>query len=253
MYDSEPTNVYPTDRDQIKNLYPMMWKKAQALMDRLYLEIQEHPGRGGDINKSAISGTTEINNWASKVTLDIIGVSGLGREINALKNSDDQLVKDYEELLQPTSEKLLFFFMKAFVNARFTEMLPWKMNEVFARLTGSLRNICRQMVRDKRESMKSGEQHFDILSLLIKSNDFSDEELVDQLLTFLAAGYVCLTISDSIRLKDVQGMRPPHRLSLGPHFCWLPTKTCKLASAKKSAVRFQMIQLPILHSIVLEF
>lgn len=165
----------------------MMWKKAQALMDRLSLEIQEHPSIG-DINTSTISGTTEINNWASKVTLDIIGVSGLGREINALKNSDDQLVKDYEELLEPTSEKLLFFFMKAFVNARFTEMLPWKMNQTFARLTGSLRSICQQMVQDKRESMKRGEQHFDILSLLIKSNDFSDDELVDQLLTFLAAG-----------------------------------------------------------------
>jgi hypothetical protein len=253
MYDFKPVMVFSTDRDQIKDLYPMMWKKAQALMDRLYLEIQEHPAKGGDINKSAISGTTEINNWASKVTLDIIGVSGLGREINALKNSDDQLVKDYEELLEPTSEKLLFFFMKAFVSARFTEMLPWKVNEDFARLTSSLRNICRQMVRDKRESVKSGEQHFDILSLLIKSNDFSDDELVDQLLTFLAAGYVCLSISGSIRLKNFQGMRPPRRLSLGPHFYWLPTKTCKLASAKKSAMRFQIIQLLIHHSIFLEF
>lgn len=48
------------------------------------------------------------------------------------------------------------------------------------------------MVREKRETMQSGEQHFDILSLLIKSNDFSDDELVDQLLTFLAAGQVFL-------------------------------------------------------------
>lgn len=200
MYDLNPPKLCKANREQIKDLYPMMWKKAQALMDRLLLEIQEHPATVSDINKSFISGTTEINNWASKVTLDIIGVSGLGREINALKNSDDQLVKDYEELLEPTSEKLLFFFMKAFVNARFTEMLPWKMNEIFARLTGSLRNVCRQMVRDKRESMKSGEQHFDILSLLIKSNDFSDDELVDQLLTFLAAGYVSVAKSDCITL-----------------------------------------------------
>ena len=176
----------------IKDLYPMMWTKARALIDRISLEIQEYPAKSYDITYPAVTGTTEINNWASKVTLDIIGVAGLGREFNALKNSDDQLVKDYEELLEPSSEKLLFFIMKAFVNARFTEMLPWKMNKMFARTTASLRGICRQMVKEKRETIKSGEQHFDILSLLIKSNDFSDDELVDQLLTFLAAGQVFL-------------------------------------------------------------
>ena len=168
----------------IKDLYPMMWTKAQALIDRISLDIQEHPAKSQDIT----TGTVEIKNWASKITLDIIGVAGLGREFNALKNSDDQLVKDYEELFEPSSEKLLFFIMKAYGNARFTEMLPWKMNEIFTRTTTSLRDICKQMVREKRETMKSGEQHFDILSLLIKSNDFSDDELVDQLLTFLAAG-----------------------------------------------------------------
>ncbi len=34
----------------------------------------------------------------------------------------------------------------------------------------------------------AGEENVDILSLLIKSNNFADENLVDQLLTFLAAG-----------------------------------------------------------------
>jgi len=176
----------------------MMWIKAQNLVDRLSLEIQDHPERIDDVKGIPVSGTIEINNWASKVTLDIIGVAGLGREINALKNSDDQIVKDYEELLEPEPDKLFFFFMKAFVSAKFTEMLPWKMNEVFARVAGSLRNNCRQMVRDKREAMKNGQQHFDILSLLIQSNDFSDDELVDQLLTFLAAGYVSVRAFDSV-------------------------------------------------------
>ena len=34
--------------------------------------------------------------------------------------------------------------------------------------------------------------HFDVLSLLIKSDNFTDNELKDQLLTFLAAGYVII-------------------------------------------------------------
>jgi cytochrome P450 len=177
----------------VKDLYQMMWMKAHALVDRISLDIQEHPAKGQNLTNPAVTGTVEINNWASKITLDIIGVAGLGREFNALKDSDDQLVKHYEELLEPSSQKLLFFIMKAYVNSRFTEMLPWKMNEIFERITTSLRGMCRSMVRENSGNMKSGEQHFDILSLLIKANDFSDDELVDQLLTFLAAGRVFLS------------------------------------------------------------
>lgn len=44
-------------------------------------------------------------------------------------------------------------------------------------------------MKDKKMLLKQDcKNQVDILSLLIKSNDFSDEMLVDQLLTFLAAG-----------------------------------------------------------------
>jgi cytochrome P450 len=44
-------------------------------------------------------------------------------------------------------------------------------------------------VREKRGFIKrESEESIDFLSKLMKSNDFSDDELVDQLLTFLAAG-----------------------------------------------------------------
>jgi cytochrome P450 len=44
-------------------------------------------------------------------------------------------------------------------------------------------------VREKRGFIKrEREESIDLLSKLMKSNDFSDDELVDQLLTFLAAG-----------------------------------------------------------------
>jgi cytochrome P450 len=57
-------------------------------------------------------------------------------------------------------------------------------------ITGNLHRICNQLVREKREMIKtsSDSEHVDILSVLIRSNNFSDQQLVDQLLTFLAAG-----------------------------------------------------------------
>lgn len=154
----------------------MMWRKSIALTDRVNAEVQE---------KNAI----EMYGWSSKATLDIIGVAGLGREFNMLKNSDDELVQVYEELLEPTVEKLVFFLASAFGPTKLVQMLPWRMNKIFKDATDLLRIICGRLVREKRELVKaSADDHFDILSLLIKSGDFADDGLVDQLLTFLAAG-----------------------------------------------------------------
>jgi cytochrome P450 len=48
-----------------------------------------------------------------------------------------------------------------------------------------------ELVREKRQTavVAKPKKDMDILSLLLESNDFSDEDLVDQLLTFLAAGH----------------------------------------------------------------
>lgn len=69
-------------------------------------------------------------------------------------------------------------------------MFPWKMNNLFIYLTSSLDNICRDLIKEKRKAIiQNKDDHFDILSLLIKTENFDDEVLKDQLLTFLAAGY----------------------------------------------------------------
>jgi cytochrome P450 len=170
----------------IKDLYPMMFRKAIALTEAITAELAEQP----QPDEKTIVGRTEINAWASKVTLDIIGVTGMGKELNVLRNSDDPLVRNYDELLEPTTEKLMFFLLSASLSFNLVKLLPWKVNEVFERCTTTLGQICAKNVREKRESIKlKGDDHFDILSLLIKSNDFSHAELVDQLLTFLAAGH----------------------------------------------------------------
>jgi len=50
--------------------------------------------------------------------------------------------------------------------------------------------ICRRLVLEKRDLIKAdADHHFDILSLLIKSSSFADDAMVDQMLTFLAAGH----------------------------------------------------------------
>ncbi|KAH8178060.1 cytochrome p450 domain-containing protein [Sarocladium implicatum] len=163
----------------IKELYPMMWAKGETLTRTL----------GKDIATKS-SSTIELNSWASKVTLDIIGVAGLGRDIDSVEKNKDPLAGIYEELLDPDREKLIFGMLCLALGRPLIAMLPWNMNNIFNHLIGSLESICRPMIQDKRVAInEKGDDHFDVLSLLMKSGDFSDEALKDQLLTFLAAGH----------------------------------------------------------------
>ncbi|KAI1858745.1 uncharacterized protein JN550_012495 [Neoarthrinium moseri] len=169
----------------IKDLYPMMWTKAVLMTNILREEVS-----GSDTKDSKNSGIIELSSWASRVTLDIIGVAGMGREFNMLEKSEDPLLDVYEQLLDPAPEKLVFAMSSFILGIPFVRLLPWKMNDVFKYLTSRLNEICMPMMQAKKEAItKTKDNHFDVLSLLIKSDNFTDSELKDQLLTFLAAGH----------------------------------------------------------------
>jgi cytochrome P450 len=170
----------------IKDLYPMMWGKAQVLTDALAKNIKQ--GKY-ETEKDGVTATVDMCYWGTRVSLDIIGQAGLGHEFNSLKNSDDQLSNDYEELMEPSVGKILWFFLNAKISYRVVQMFPWRLNRLMGERISSVRGISKQLVVNKRKAMeKKGEDHFDILSLLIKSNNFSQAQLTDQLLTFLIAG-----------------------------------------------------------------
>jgi cytochrome P450 len=173
----------------IKDLYPKFWSKAVALARGVAAEIQASPVYSSENKSGNPQSVVEINHWANKVTMDIIGVAGVGRDFNALLNSDDELIQSYEEILEPTTEKAVFFGVNLVLGPRLVGRLPWKVNDRLKATTARLRNICHELVRDKKELIKTqSDDHIDVLSLLIKSNNFADDMLVDQLLTFLAAG-----------------------------------------------------------------
>ncbi|KAJ5168930.1 cytochrome P450 [Penicillium canariense] len=134
--------------------------------------------------------TTDMADWANKVTLDIIGIAGLGRDFNVLQNGHDQIADDYEAIFEPSVEKILYILLAAWFSFPMVRMLPWKMNDLFRSRTTSLRATCKQLIESKMEGIRKQEQdNFDILSVLIQTDNFSVEEQSDQLLTFLAAGH----------------------------------------------------------------
>ncbi|KAL1636229.1 hypothetical protein SLS56_001208 [Neofusicoccum ribis] len=161
----------------IKELYPIFWTKAVALTEGVTAEMQDDQ-------------VVEINHWSTKVTLDIIGLAALGRDFNSLKSADDPLVGTYEEVLEPTMEKTVFFTLHIVGLESIVKILPWRINEVMRDTTTKLKQICQQLLTDKKAILKvESEDQKDILSVMMRSNLFGDDMLIDQLLTFLAAGH----------------------------------------------------------------
>ncbi|KAI0419671.1 cytochrome P450 [Xylaria grammica] len=166
----------------IKNLYHMMWTKSVIMTGALEEALETGEGRD--------TGIIDLSNWTSRVTLDIIGVAGMGREFNTLKKAEDPLLGIYEQLLEPAPEKLAFAMSSLLLGLPFVRLLPWKMNTLFKYLTTTLSDVCMPMLQEKKDAIiNSKDDHFDVLSLLIKSGNFTDPQLRDQLLTFLAAGH----------------------------------------------------------------
>ncbi|KAF2281388.1 cytochrome P450 [Westerdykella ornata] len=163
----------------IKELYPVFWSKSLEFCEALKLQLRE----GSD-------GIVELGHFSTQVTLDIIGLAGLGRDIGSLRNSDDELIKNYEEILEPSAEKVIYFVLHLLFPPWFIQALPWGLNERVRITTSTLKRICRDFVQEKKSRMKlESDESVDILSIMIRSQNFSDDGLVDQLLTFLAAGH----------------------------------------------------------------
>lgn len=131
----------------------------------------------------------------SRLTLDIIGPAAMGRDFRSLQNSDNPVAESFLRILEPTTEKMAFLAMNFTLPQWIAQRVPWRLNKVVADETSFLRSLCNDIVREKRETLAASklsakDLEADILGTMMLGGDFSDTELVDQMLTFLAAG-VC--------------------------------------------------------------
>jgi cytochrome P450 len=168
----------------IKELYPLMWKKSIEMTNCVKADILNS---GDSTGKNGFM--LDVSEWASKATLDIIGVAALGYEFNTLHSSDNELAHEYQWLFTTDRMKVVWMLTNIIAPRSIVKWIPWKIEKKVMNVSINLRRICGNLVSGKRQDMKvESTESVDILAHLIRSNNFSDDELVDQLLTFLAAG-----------------------------------------------------------------
>lgn len=177
----------------IKNLYPVFWAKAVEMVRLIEKELET----GKEPEDKIIT----ISNWASRATLDAISIASMGRDFDTLRDPNNELNNHYRRLLVEPSLKMKIFFLVGMfvVNLRFIQKLPIQRNRDIQAASAHIRTIARQLVREKKERLESKTQHanetvnlnddIDIMSVALESGGFSEENLVDQMMTFLAAGH----------------------------------------------------------------
>ncbi|OOF92899.1 hypothetical protein ASPCADRAFT_133286 [Aspergillus carbonarius ITEM 5010] len=166
----------------IRALYGLMWSKTGLLMEELEKEMDLDEGK------------VEMSVWASRLTLDIIGPAAMGRDFRSLQTPENKVADSFLAILEPTKEKIAFLAVNVLLPQWFARRLPWRLNHVIDTETGFLRELCKDIVLEKKASIvttkpTAAELEADILGTMMLGGDFTDDELVDQMLTFLAAGH----------------------------------------------------------------
>src|SRR3954453_21111327 len=86
----------------VKNLYPVFWAKSIEMVKMIEQELESRNSSGDN--------TIQVSNWASRATLDIIGVAGMDHDFDSLHDPDNTLNKSYRAIMRspPFWLKLVF-------------------------------------------------------------------------------------------------------------------------------------------------
>ncbi|KAK6430844.1 hypothetical protein LTR95_012998 [Oleoguttula sp. CCFEE 5521] len=186
----------------VKDLYPVFWSKSNELIECLKVATSTPSPTQSPEKQSPVAvaptpatpvhapGTIDVGHWASRATLDIIGLSGMGRDFNSLADPTNILNKHYQSVFEPGSVGRALQILGAFLPFWLLSRLPVKRNHQMNAASAYIKQTCRELIQHKRKVMQEkGETSKDILSVALSSGNFTDEELVNQMMTFLVAGH----------------------------------------------------------------
>ncbi|CAD0047138.1 unnamed protein product [Aureobasidium pullulans] len=175
----------------IKDLYPVFWSKSKEMVERMSDAMHEGSETGNTSKESIPEGTkssnvVEVSDWTSRATLDIIGVAGMGRDFEALKNPDNELNQTYKTIFHPPKSARYLQVAGMFLPRWFLKSLPIKRNDEISEGSALIKQTCRDLIAAKKIRMEKGAaDETDILSVALRSGSFADENLVSQMMTFL--------------------------------------------------------------------
>uniref|UniRef100_A0A8H7XTF7 Cytochrome P450 n=1 Tax=Psilocybe cubensis TaxID=181762 RepID=A0A8H7XTF7_PSICU len=201
----------------IKSLSPIFWDKATELRDIWLTEVDSasfDPGRENSITR------IDVLVWLGRATLDVIGLAGFGYAFNALTDDSNELARAFSVIFS-TARK---FRVMTILQAWFPFLRRFRRNNAaMAQAKATMRRIGLELIDEKRKAIQHERDSYlhepakigplqdqstarsqgpkelrgrDLLSVLIQSNlssdasqQMSEDEVLSQISTFLAAGH----------------------------------------------------------------
>ena len=154
------------------------------------------------------SAPMNIDDWAGRVSLDIIGQAGFGSEFSSLSNPHTALNTSYRAAFVPNEHSQLIFVLSLLTTPKLVNLLPGKHSALFREGKRSVTDWVRNLIQDRKAEMynhvddldymeKNGQK--DIIAAAMKTKAFSTEDLVHQSKTLLGAGHETLV---SLRMSS---------------------------------------------------
>lgn len=177
----------------IKELYPVFWEKSResalAMTNKVHMDAGKP--KASEIGQIAANqAIIELCGWASRTTLDIIGVAGMGKDFGAIADPDTPLFRTYRALFQQSQGSSVLTAISQLLPGVIVRNLPIKLNSEVEKAVRIIRQTCHDLIRSKKEKLEKKDlTDVDILSVALESGLFTDDNLVDQLMTFLVAGH----------------------------------------------------------------
>lgn len=166
----------------IKDLYPLFWGKSLEGIAAMTEDNKRKAGSDGWADM-------EVQSWSVRSGLDIIGLAATGIDFGAVKNADNPLAKSYY-VLNPSPLDFVLLGMRALLPGWVATNLPIHRIRSVKKATKHIRSAAVELIADKKRRLANKEDiGVDILSVALQSNLFTDENLVDQMMTFLSAGH----------------------------------------------------------------
>ncbi|KAF3905294.1 hypothetical protein ABW21_db0208505 [Orbilia brochopaga] len=165
----------------LRSLFPLFWSKSVQMVHLISAEIEK-----AEVEDPVV----DFNAWASRCTLDIIGKAAAGVDFNAMVDPTGHMLQVYRKVFQPSEGQMWIGILNMFMPLWFMRNLPAPAVREITAARNVIMKVCGDMIQTKKIQMaEKKEMHPDILSIMMEDGGLNDEEMKNQLMTFMAAGH----------------------------------------------------------------
>ncbi|KAL9624668.1 MAG: hypothetical protein Q9160_001022 [Pyrenula sp. 1 TL-2023] len=164
----------------IQELYPTFWAKTKELVG----SIQD------DIRRIESDGIIDIQDWMGRTTLDIIGVAGFGMDFRAITDLSSQLVSDYRQMFVGDRSPGSLIAARV-LPIKLIKYIPTRRLKAVWTSTRAISLFLQTRITERRAILEKSDQVLadkDILAVAMQAEAYTDAQLIDHSMTFLAAG-----------------------------------------------------------------